>query len=120
MYQPSSPWLPAVVYGTLAVGAVAWNLLAERPPAWVWVVLPAAGVLLWTLLEYVLHSRLFHDPPPPLRWLSDSHGSHHDEPNDPNRIVARLSFSFPVAVVLFPLLSLLLWTARGRRSSWWA
>ncbi|HKI34749.1 MAG TPA: sterol desaturase family protein [Gemmataceae bacterium] len=94
----------------MAAGFVAWNLLAERPPAWVWVVLPLAGVFLWTLLEYALHSQLFHDPPRPLRCLSESHGSHHEAPDDPNRIVARLSFSFPVALVLFPLLSLVLWS----------
>jgi sterol desaturase/sphingolipid hydroxylase (fatty acid hydroxylase superfamily) len=92
----------------MAAGFVAWNLLAEWPPAWAWVMLPAAGILLWTLIEYALHSQFFHDPPPRLRWMSVSHGSHHDEPDDPNRIVARLSFSFPIALVLYPLLGMIL------------
>ncbi len=109
VYQPSSPWLPTFVYGTMAAGFVAWNALAERPPAWAWVVLPLAGAFLWTLLEYALHSRLFHDAPAKLRWLSRSHGDHHDAPNDRDQIVARLSFSLPVTVALFALLSLVLW-----------
>jgi sterol desaturase/sphingolipid hydroxylase (fatty acid hydroxylase superfamily) len=108
--QPSSPWLPTLFYGPLAVAGILWNLMGERPPAWAWVTLPASGLLLWTLLEYVLHSRLFHDAPPRLAWLSLSHGSHHDAPDDPNRIVARLAFSLPVALVLYPVLSLLLWS----------
>ena len=108
--QPSSPWLPIAVYGPLAVGCLLGNLRAE-PPAWTWVVLPAGGFLLWTLVEYVLHSRFFHEPPRGFRWVSLSHGNHHDAPDDPGRIVARLSFSLPLAVALFAVLNLVLWSA---------
>jgi len=108
--QPSGPWLPVGVYGTVALACVLGNLLGERPPAWVWVVLPATGFLLWTLIEYVLHSRFFHDPPRHFGWLGLSHCNHHEAPDDPNRIVARLSFSFPVAVILFAVVSVVLWS----------
>jgi sterol desaturase/sphingolipid hydroxylase (fatty acid hydroxylase superfamily) len=110
VHQPSSPLLPAAVYGTMAAGFVAWNLIAEGPPAWAWVVLPAAGVFLWTLIEYGLHSQFFHDPPAGFRWVSVSHGSHHEKPDDPKRIVAHMTFTFPLALILFPLLSLVLWS----------
>ena len=80
--QPSSPWLPIAVYGPLAVACLLGNLRAE-PPAWAWIVLPAGGFLLWTLVEYVLHSRFFHEPPRGFRWVSLSHGNHHDAPDDP-------------------------------------
>jgi sterol desaturase/sphingolipid hydroxylase (fatty acid hydroxylase superfamily) len=112
VHQPASPLFPAIFYGTFAVGFLAWNLLAERPPFWAWFVLPAVGILLWTLIEYALHSQFFHDPPARLRWMAVSHGSHHEEPDDPTRIVARLAFSFPIAAFLFPLLSLILWSAQ--------
>jgi sterol desaturase/sphingolipid hydroxylase (fatty acid hydroxylase superfamily) len=103
--------LPVAVYGPVAVACVLANLFGESPPlAWAWVVWPAAGFLLWTLIEYVLHSRFFHDPPRGFRWMSVSHGSHHDAPDDPDRIVARLSFSLPIAVALFVGLSLVLWS----------
>jgi sterol desaturase/sphingolipid hydroxylase (fatty acid hydroxylase superfamily) len=111
--QPSSPWLPIAFYGPLALAGVLWNLLGEGQPAWTWAVLPAAGLLFWTLLEYVLHSQLFHPKGSvSFGWLSDSHLSHHDEPDDPGRVVARLSFSLPVAVLLFGALSLALWSPR--------
>ncbi len=108
--QPSSPWLPAGVYGGLALAFILWNLLAESPPLWAWVLLPATGVLLWSLLEYGLHSRFFHDPPRGFRWMSVSHGGHHDDPDNPNKIVARLAFSLPLAALLYGGLSLVLWS----------
>jgi sterol desaturase/sphingolipid hydroxylase (fatty acid hydroxylase superfamily) len=113
VHQPSGPLLPIAVYGSMSAGFVLWNLLADPPaPPWALVALPAAGLFLWTLVEYALHSRFFHDPPPPFRWVAVSHGNHHDEPNDPNKIVAHLSFSLPAAVLLYGSLSLVLWSPR--------
>jgi len=110
--EPSSPWLPVGVYGTAALAFLLWNLFAESTPAWAWIVLPASGLLFWSLLEYVLHSQFFHDPPPRYHWLSRSHTEHHDAPDNPNHIVVRLAFSLPVAVVLFAVVSLALWSVR--------
>jgi len=109
-HQPSSPWLPVAVYGPWALACVLGSLLFAELPAWAWVVLPAAGLFLWTLIEYVLHSRFFHEPPRGFGWVSLSHGSHHDAPDDPGRIVAHLSFSLPLAVAFFAGLSLVLWS----------
>lgn len=60
------------------------------------------GLLMWTLLEYVLHRYVFH-------WTDDSavgrrvhfllHGVHHDFPNDKNRLVMPLGFSLPLGAV---------------------
>lgn len=64
----------------------------------------AAGVLLWTLCEYVLHRWVFH-------WMEDSprgrrihfllHGVHHDFPNDKSRLVMPLGFSIPLGAIFF-------------------
>jgi sterol desaturase/sphingolipid hydroxylase (fatty acid hydroxylase superfamily) len=101
--QPASPWVPAAFYGPIAVAGVLGNLIGERPSPWSWVLLPLAGVLLWTLLEYVLHSRGFHGRPGAARLgaVQVSHGAHHDDPKDPAKIVTRLAFSVPIAVVVF-------------------
>jgi sterol desaturase/sphingolipid hydroxylase (fatty acid hydroxylase superfamily) len=112
---PSSPWVPVGFYVPVALAFVLWNLLGEPSPLWAWLALPAAGLFLWTLLEYVLHAGLFHHPslPPWLRpLLSDPHGSHHDAPDDPGQLVARLTFSFPVAVLLYGALALVFWSPR--------
>jgi sterol desaturase/sphingolipid hydroxylase (fatty acid hydroxylase superfamily) len=50
-----------------------------------------AGVLLWTLLEYLLHRWLFHLPPvgPGGKMRAFlMHGYHHEFPNDKMRLVA--------------------------------
>ena len=64
----------------------------------------AAGLLLWTLCEYVLHRWVFH-------WMEDSprgrrihfllHGVHHDFPNDKDRLVMPLGFSIPLGAIFF-------------------
>ena len=66
----------------------------------------AAGVLMWTLCEYVLHRWVFH-------WMEDSprgrrihfllHGVHHDFPNDKDRLVMPLGFSLPLGVVFYAI-----------------
>jgi len=108
--QPASPWFPILFYAPIAAAAVLWNVLAGSG-AWTFPGLPLAGVLLWTLMEYVIHSIGFHWPTQSRRWLAlqASHDSHHDEPSDPMRIVAQLTTSLPVALVTFTALSLAFW-----------
>jgi sterol desaturase/sphingolipid hydroxylase (fatty acid hydroxylase superfamily) len=112
--SPSSPWLPVGLYGPVAVAGVLWNLLGSRPPAWAFLVLPVSGVLLWTFIEYVMHSEAFHRPTRwgPLRVYQESHLGHHDDPKDPTLIVARLSISLPLAVIIYALLALVLWNVK--------
>ena len=66
----------------------------------------AAGLLLWTLLEYVLHRWVFH-------WCDETalgrrihfvlHGVHHDYPNDKHRLVMPLGASIPLGAVFYGL-----------------
>lgn len=49
-----------------------------------------AGIMGWTLMEYLLHRFIFHlKPIGPLtkRFVFLFHGLHHDDPNDPTRLV---------------------------------
>ncbi len=59
------------------------------------------GVLIWTLLEYVIHRHVFHYEPK-TRWGKKLHfivhGVHHDYPNDATRLVMPPSVSIPLAV----------------------
>jgi sterol desaturase/sphingolipid hydroxylase (fatty acid hydroxylase superfamily) len=103
--QPSSPWRPVCFYAPVAAGCVLWGVLGEGCPLWALLVLPPAGFLVWTLLEYVLHSAAFHGVvhSPALRALQASHLGHHHDPKDPTQIVARLAISLPLALVFFAL-----------------
>lgn len=62
------------------------------------------GVLIWTLLEYVIHRYVFHYEPKTrvgklLHFIM--HGVHHDYPNDATRLVMPPIISIPLAVVFY-------------------
>src|SRR5512143_3947036 len=92
------------VYPPLIVAALAWNLPVEPV---VWAVSIAAGLLLWTPLEYITHRVLLHRIAP--------HYDHHNEPTVVAYIFAPFTLSGPMAVVLWALLSLI--TGSWRRGA---
>jgi 4-hydroxysphinganine ceramide fatty acyl 2-hydroxylase len=65
-----------------------------------------AGILTWTLTEYLLHRFVFHYMPKSdwgkrLHFLM--HGIHHDYPNDSWRLVMPPSVSIPLAILFYGL-----------------
>jgi sterol desaturase/sphingolipid hydroxylase (fatty acid hydroxylase superfamily) len=66
----------------------------------------AAGVLLWSLVEYVLHRFLFHYEPKNRRlqrvWFL-IHGVHHDQPQCKTRLVMPPILSVPLAFFFYGL-----------------
>ncbi len=62
------------------------------------------GVLLWTLIEYVLHRFIFHLEPKTefgKRLHFITHGVHHDYPNDATRLVMPPGISVPLAIFFY-------------------
>lgn len=62
------------------------------------------GILMWTLLEYVVHRYVFHYEPKTrigkgLHFIV--HGVHHDYPNDASRLVLPPVISLPMAVLFY-------------------
>lgn len=60
-----------------------------------------AGLVVWSLSEYLLHRYLFHWSTqwPPARWLVFLiHGNHHAKPDDPMRNLMPPIISLPVAL----------------------
>ena len=69
------------------------------------------GVLLWTLLEYLIHRYIFHYEPrgswgKRLHYII--HGVHHDYPNDARRLVMPPAISIPLAVAFCLIFALTL------------
>ncbi len=98
-------WLPVVVLllaaARLAAG-VGWIALAAT-----WF----GGVLLWTLVEYVLHRFLFHTAPRSaagIRLHFLAHGIHHFDPYDGTRLVFPPLAGMAIAVPLYLLWDLVL------------
>ena len=64
------------------------------------------GVLLWTLLEYLIHRYVFHYEPKSRlgkQFHFIVHGVHHDYPNDARRLVMPPSISIPLAFLFYGL-----------------
>ncbi len=105
-----SIWNPILFYFPVIVAVAVGNALWGGLSLWEWIGLPVAGLLLWTLLEYVIHAFAFHPHGLPgwLKSVQNSHAMHHAYPKRPEYIVARLSFTVPIAAGVFALLWLLL------------
>lgn len=104
------PITPVVLYTPLIVYmlyAALWrNSLSLATTAALFLI----GVLIWTLLEYIIHRNIFHYEPK-TRWGKKLHfivhGVHHDYPNDATRLVMPPSVSVPLAVVFWVSFALL-------------
>src|SRR5262245_32524009 len=124
------PWVPhAIFIPVLGVSlAAAFRAHAPARVAAFYVL----GLLLWTLVEYVIHRGSFHTTPrvqdeprrivaslrrdepvvpnlptPRHRFYFVAHGVHHDYPNDSTRLVLAPSVSIPLAVVFYAVFRLL-------------
>ena len=71
------------------------------------------GVLLWTLIEYLIHRYVFHYEPK-TRWGKQLHyvihGVHHDYPNDARRLVMPPVISIPLAFLFYGLFFPIFWS----------
>jgi len=68
------------------------------------------GVLVWTLLEYIIHRYVFHYEPKSRlgkQFHFIVHGVHHDYPNDARRLVMPPSVSIPLAIVFWVLFAVI-------------
>ena len=95
-------WLPILGYFLYAARSSALGLPMIA-------ILVVAGVLFWTLTEYVLHRYLFHRITGTYagrRFYFVLHGVHHDFALDTSRLVMPLGVSIPMGVVVYWLLRL--------------
>lgn len=92
-------WIPVLAY--IEIRALSRGLGLGSALA-----LGAAGVLVWTLAEYVLHRWLFHYVGPRAwqrRMHFIIHGVHHDYPDDGDRLVMPLGASVPMGIGFYLL-----------------
>src|ERR1043166_1674213 len=98
------PATPLVLY----LPAVAWMVYAPLCRTGLSIlavaVLFAVGMLIWTLLEYIIHRWAFHyEPTTPIgrKLHFIIHGVHHDYPNDAKRLVMPPVVSVPLAIIFY-------------------
>ena len=81
------PLTPLIIWGPF-IGTLLWNSPDLSLPEWI--LCPLAGLLFWTLTEYLLHRFVFHFPARSKTGKSLIllfHGHHHNDPSDPTRLV---------------------------------
>ena len=92
-------WVPVSLwFGLRAVRAPGVGLVGA-------LLLFLGGLFAWTLLEYIVHRRVFHFLPDSGSELQRDlsfliHGVHHDWPYDPDRLVMPPIVSAPIAIVV--------------------
>jgi sterol desaturase/sphingolipid hydroxylase (fatty acid hydroxylase superfamily) len=103
------PVTPLVLYLPV-IGFMLFRALArEQFSVWAVIGLFAAGILMWTLLEYIIHRCFFHYEPK-TAWGKKFHflvhGVHHDYPQDATRLVMPPVVSVPLALFFYVLFAL--------------
>ncbi|MFO0610142.1 MAG: sterol desaturase family protein [Polyangiales bacterium] len=96
------PAVPGLIYGPVA----AWGLYAafQAQPAALAALSVAAGGLVWTFTEYMLHRYVFHLAPkgPVSSFIYfQSHGIHHQYPDDFYRLLMVPPVSLPLAGLFY-------------------
>ena len=111
---------PFICYVPLAGGLSIW---AWRDAALSEIAKPAlmaGGLLVWTLIEYLLHRFLLHyrpQAPALLAVVEKLHLGHHRDPRDEAKITVPVSGSLPIAGGLLVLFRLSLAAGEWRRCS---
>jgi len=101
--HPAAPlllWTPVIAW--LLGGAI----VREGPPLTIAIWLAAAGLLCWTLTEYLVHRFLFHLRPRSRamqRLVFIVHGVHHEAPDDPARLLMPPAPAIAACSILYGL-----------------
>lgn len=101
--HPSVPvviYLPLIIYLLYRASSVSLVSIGGI------VLLFFAGILVWTLTEYLLHRFVFHFEPQTKFWKGifyTFHGIHHEYPNDSKRLVMPPAVSIPLALLFYAL-----------------
>jgi sterol desaturase/sphingolipid hydroxylase (fatty acid hydroxylase superfamily) len=98
------PATPLILYLPVVSFMLYISVWQRRLSIWAVGALFLLGILLWTLLEYLIHRYIFHYEPKTrvgqrLHYII--HGIHHDYPNDARRLVMPPSISVPLAFLFY-------------------
>jgi 4-hydroxysphinganine ceramide fatty acyl 2-hydroxylase len=101
---------PFICYVPLAAGLSLWGWRDAALPEVAKPALIAVGLLVWTLIEYLLHRFLLHyrpQAPTLLAVVEKLHLGHHRDPRDEAKITVPVFASLPIACGLLALFRLI-------------
>jgi sterol desaturase/sphingolipid hydroxylase (fatty acid hydroxylase superfamily) len=104
-------FVPLVIYVPVILYLIYKSFFEVHMGALLFIGLFAAGIFVWTFVEYVMHRFVFHYVPK-AKWAYRLHfifhGVHHDYPNDLKRLVLPPSASIPLALGFYLLFNAIL------------
>ncbi|MEM6642117.1 MAG: sterol desaturase family protein [Bacteroidota bacterium] len=103
--------VPLVLFFLISTGLMVYGLLQNYLNAVTAPLLFLAGLLTFTLVEYVMHRFLFHLPPKTenaKKLAYTIHGVHHDYPKDKDRLAMPIPLSLLLSTGFFFLYKLIL------------
>ena len=106
----TKPWVPPALYVPLSAVLV-WLGVDEGTRAVAVLAWYGAGVLAWTLFEYLAHRFSFHHAPTTRRQLVIGyliHGNHHAYPDDVRRLITPVVMTLPIGAAILGLFLLVL------------
>ncbi|MES2778768.1 MAG: sterol desaturase family protein [Bacteroidota bacterium] len=77
----TNPFIHTVTYGSVVV----FSLIKNNQPIPETLVFAISGIIIWTLVEYLIHRFLFHIKASKFQYLI--HGVHHEFPRDRERLM---------------------------------
>lgn len=105
------PIVPLLLWTPVAAILIWQGVAAPEIGGWGLIGLAFAGLLVWTLTEYVLHRFLFHYPARSElgKWLVFLfHGNHHHDPKDKTRLVMPPTGAIIILFFLYLLFGLMI------------
>ncbi len=105
------PLTPLLLWMPLIAGLLWRTLALRRLEAGAVAALAAAGLLVWSLTEYTIHRFVFHLAPtsPVCRRLQFIlHGVHHEDPDDPTRLLMPPAPAIAALAILYALFRIVL------------
>ena len=103
--------VPLIVFAIISTGLIVYGLNNGFINATSTVALFFAGVLTFTLIEYLMHRFLFHLMPKnekQEKFAYTIHGVHHDYPKDKDRLAMPIPLSITLATGFFFLYKLIM------------
>jgi 4-hydroxysphinganine ceramide fatty acyl 2-hydroxylase len=100
------PATPLLLYLPLIIASLYFAVSYERLSILSVAEFFGLGLMIWTLLEYIIHRYAFHYEPKTRigkQFHFIVHGVHHDYPNDSKRLVMPPAVSIPLAIVFYTL-----------------
>lgn len=105
------PIVPLLLWGPVALGLMIYSLRVEQISLATFVGTGLAGLVVWSFFEYTLHRFLFHFPAKSKAgkyFVFLFHGLHHDDPNDPTRLVFPPVPAILIVTIVYALFSLVI------------